>query len=503
MPILVIECTLLAELLSLSVLSLDRQVAKRHVIRGETGLPILVAQFKPSVAVHALLGVLAVACQGALAAPLPEWLVLQERQSWQHLLENISPTMPKQAGEAPPLKGIVVAALQVKDPDYYFHWVRDSALIMRATAEAFSLHRPYTDQALFEKQFSDFLVLSRRLQQTPSQYGLGEPRYTVAGEVDRLPWSRPQFDGPALRALAVLSYLKADEAAGMADARVKLLAQTVLQTDLDFITTVWNQRGFDVWEELKADSYHTRLVQLAALEQGADWMEHHVHSPAQVAHYREVAHLLEPLLDDHWDPTRGFLRSQLAIVATDGYTAKKTDLDSQVIVAVVDADREAPEHSVLDDRVQATVAVLEDLYRASYPINSRQDVGLGYGRYAGDVYFGGNPWVFITADFATFYYRLALRLQQGASMMVSDRNLPFLRAAMTPASGTELHRGLTLVPGSTLHRELIAALATKADRILDRLRLSTPEDGQMYDSSTAAMVSRPHLAVLAGVTQRF
>ena len=469
-----------------------------------------VATIRAGAAVSSVLALLAVACHGALAAPLAEWLPVQEQQSWQHLLENISPQMPKLAGEAPPVAGIVVAALQLKDPDYYFHWVRDSALIMRATAEAFSLHRPYTNRAIFERQFSDFLKLSRRLQLTPSQYGLGEPRYTVAGEVDTLPWSRPQYDGPALRALTVLSYLKVDEAAGLTDQQTRSLAQTVLQTDLDFVTAVWNQRGFDVWEELRADSYHTRLVQLAALEQGADWLAHHGQSPELVSHYRTIAHSLEPLLDDHWDPTRGFLRSQLAIVATDGYTAKKTDLDSQVIVAVVDADRAGPEYSVLDDRVQATVAVLEDLYRESYPINRNQEVGLGYGRYAGDVYFGGNPWVFITADFATFYYRLALRLQQGASLTVSDRNMMFLRAVLPPASGAELRRGVTLAPGSTMHRELIGALTMKAERILDRLKSSTPDDGQMYEQidrqtgrpASSRGIGWSHAAFLSAVFER-
>jgi glucoamylase len=468
------------------------------------------AKFAASVAIRSLLGLLAVASHGAPAAPLSQWLAAQEQQSWQHMLENVSPTMPKQAGEAPPVAGIVVAALQTKDPDYYFHWVRDSALIMRATAEAFRLHRPFTNRALFEQQFSDFLTLSRRLQQIPSQFGLGEPRYTVAGEVDQLPWSRPQYDGPALRAIAALSYLKAAAERGLDNTKLNALARAVLQTDLDFILTVWNQRGFDVWEELKADSYHTRLVQLAALEQGADWMEHYGQSPERVIRYRSVARMLEPLLDDHWDPTRGFLRSQLAIVATDGYTAKKTDLDSQVIVAVVDADREGAEHTVLDDRVQATVAVLEDLYRANYPINRRQDVGLGYGRYAGDVYFGGNPWVFITADFATFYYRLALRLQQGASLEVSERNTTFLRALLPDAGAAELRRGLKLTTSSPLHRELIAALEGKADRILDCLRLSTPADGQMYEQfdkqsgqpASSRGIGWSHAAFLMAVFER-
>jgi glucoamylase len=417
----------------------------------------------------------------ATPEPLLAWLPGQELRSWQHLLENISPKRPKSAGDDPPQPGIVVAALQTKDPDYYFHWVRDSAQVMGTVAVAFALRRPYTSADLLEKQFTDFLSLSQRLQQTPSKYGLGEPRFTVTGEVDRLPWSRPQFDGPALRALAVLKFLTATYGAGIVNAGLESRARQVLRTDLNFVASVWSERGFDVWEEYKGDNYHTRLVQLAALEQGARWLEHHGQPLEDLQRYREAARRLEPLLDDHWDPARGFLRSQLAIVATDGYTAKKTDLDSAVIVAVVDADRDQPGHSVLDDRVQATVAVHEALFRRIYPINRRDDVGLGYGRYAGDVYYGGNPWYFVTAYYASFYYRLAARLQQGASLPVTERNLAFLRSAVPSAAWAALELGTISSPGSDLHRHAIAAFTRKGDGILARLKLHTPADGQLYE----------------------
>jgi glucoamylase len=456
---------------------------------------------------------LACAWQVALAAApaaLPDWLAQQEERSWQHMLENISPREPKRAGEEPPLAGIVVGALQKKDPDYYFHWVRDSSLVMHAAADAFAHHRPYASRGQFEQQFGDFLALSQRLQGLPSKYGLGEPRYTVTGQVDTLPWSRPQFDGPALRALAVLDFLRTAEAANLVNPELQALASAVLRTDLDFLTSIWNQRGFDAWEELRADSYHTRLLQLAALEKGADWLEGHGAPTERVANYRDVAQRLEPLLDDHWDPTRGFLRSQLAIAATDGYTAKKTDLDAEVIVAVVDADRNAPAQSVLDDRVQATVAVLEDLFRSSYPINRRGDVGLGYGRYKGDVYYGGNPWVFVTADFATFYYRLAARLQEGASLAVTARNAAFLKSALPEPTWKQLKPGMTLSPGSDLHRQAIAAFTRKADRIMARLQLSTPADGQMYEQidkrtgrpASSRGIGWSHAAFLEAVYER-
>jgi len=177
---------------------------------------------------------------------------------------------------------------------------------------------------------------------------------------------------------------------------------------------------------------------------------------------------------------------------------------------VVDADRESAAHSVLDDRVQATVAVLEELFRSSYPINRRPDVGLGYGRYAGDVYYGGNPWVFITADFATYYYRLAARLQEGASLAVTARNAAFLRSAMPEPSWTELKPGTSLSPGSALHRQAIAAFSGKADRIMLRLQLSTPADGQMYEQidkrtgrpASSRGIGWSHAAFLEAVYER-
>jgi glucoamylase len=463
-----------------SIAPLDSEPTQRDTSVNET--PML-----PMAIRHAGLGLALVVmfvCQATEAAApsaFPAWLVEQEQLSWRHMLENISPQTPKRMGDEPPLPGVVVAALQAKDPDYYFHWVRDSAEVMHTTATAFAWRRPYTTPALFEKQFTDFLTLSMRLQHTSSKFGLGEPRFSVNGQVDLLPWSRPQFDGPALRALAVLAYLRAAEAAHLCNATLDAVATQVLATDLDFIATVWNERGYDAWEEYKADSYHTRLVQLAALEQGVEWLEQHGTSNEPLARYRDVARKLEPLLDDHWDPARGFLRSQLAIVATDGFTAKKTDLDSEVIVAVMDGDRRTREHSVLDDRVQATVAVLEDLFRTTYPVNRRNDVGLGYGRYAGDVYYGGNPWYFVTAYYASFYYRLAARLQQGADLPVTKLNLAFLRSCMASGTLPELHVDTTLVHGSPLHKAAIEAFTKKADGVMRRLRLHTPADGQLYE----------------------
>jgi glucoamylase len=437
--------------------------------------------------------------------PLDTWMQRQEERSWGHLLRNISPEEPKRPGGPRPARGIVVAALSKKDPDYYFHWIRDSSNVMRVVIEVGGSQRTYAQPERLPGMMRDFLNLSRRLQTVPSRYGLGEPRFSVEGEPDTLPWSRPQYDGPALRALTVIKYLAADRQS--AGTGLDPLALEVLLTDLDFVAAVYPRRGFDLWEEYNAENYHTRLVQLAALEKGAQLLADHDLEPSRVSQYGAAAARLEALLDDHWDPARAFLRSQLVIVATDGWTAKKTDLDSAIVVAVMEADRDRPKHSVLDDRVQATVAALEDLFRRTYPINARGDVGLGYGRYQGDVYFGGNPWFLITAYYAEFYYRLGRLLEQGASLEVTLRNLAFMRSL---AGATGITQGATLRPGDASHEALIAACVRQGDAIMRRFQLHTPEGGQIYeqfDKVTGKPASSPgigwgHSAFLSAALER-
>lgn len=409
------------------------------------------------------------------AEPFEDFLLRQERLSWQLLQRNISPTQPKTVRAPTPRAGVVVAALAKKDPDYYFHWVRDSATVMNSVINMARAQRPLVNQQDVEQKISAFVDLSRHLQNLKAPYGLGEPRYTVEGEVDRSPWSRPQFDGPALRALVLLNDLSEFEA------RPRARALEVLKTDLDFIARVYPERGFDIWEEYRAENYHTRLVQLAALEKGAAFFARPKMDPARARLYARAAQELEKVLDDHWDPARGFLRSQLAIVATDGFTGKKTDLDSAVLVAVIEAHRDQGAHSVLDDRVHATVAVLEDLFRRSYPINANPARGLAYGRYKDDIYYGGNPWFLITAHYAQFYYRLAIALKKGAAFPVTQRNLAFLNSVMSEASPLHWAPDTVIHKTDPRHAALIAKFAARGDSILKRLQQHIPADGEIYE----------------------
>jgi glucoamylase len=81
-----------------------------------------------------------------------------------------------------------------------------------------------------------------------------------------------------------------------------------------------------------------------------------------------------------------------------------------VILAAVHTDSSGSRHSVRDPRMHATLARLEALFDAAYPINHGRTTGTApaMGRYAGDVYYSGGAYYFSTLGAAELCYRAAV-----------------------------------------------------------------------------------------------
>ncbi len=359
---------------------------------------------------------------------------------------NIEPAFPKQVGEkaikAAP--GSVIASPSAQDPDYFFHWVRDSALVMDAVVR---LYGSYADPDL-ERVIESFIDFSARLQRAPVGAGLGEVRFNVDGSPDTLPWSRPQFDGPALRALTLLRY-QAVRRTPLPAAREQVL-RDVVRRDLDFVVLHWNEPCFDVWESYTGVYYYTRAVQAGALLAAAPvvraWGD-----VARASRYEQVAQRLLDALDAHWRTPAG---AAARAGAADGFLAYSIGdlrdvngvpatrpgggLDAGVVMAAVHAGRASGRHALDDPRLLATAARLEALFEERFPINreDRHGPGTAIGRHEGDQYYGGNPFVFLTAAFAEFHYRLAASLPSRPSLVVTPESRAFWARvlATTPAA---------------------------------------------------------------------
>jgi glucoamylase len=72
----------------------------------------------------------------------------------------------------------------------------------------------------------------------PSGLSLGEPKYNVDGTRYNENWGRPQRDGPALRAIALITYSNWLIANGQTS-KVKSVIWPIISNDLSYVGQYW------------------------------------------------------------------------------------------------------------------------------------------------------------------------------------------------------------------------------------------------------------------------
>ncbi len=351
-------------------------------------------------------------------------------------------------------RGAIVAspvlAAYDPDPDYFYHWYRDSAVIIDA------LRLAYLDGAAGTSSLghlADFVQFSqslrqldgRRLVDTPGWRDAvavdhrqflrndadlatargsaidGETRVNPDGTLDISHWARPQHDGAALRALTLMRWMRDVPLPAPLSASVEAL----LRADLAYTRHYSPEPCYDIWEEDLGLHYYVLRVSAAALAQGADWLQSRATvSPrdADLARgWREEANALTSLLNDFWLPEQGHYRSR----RLPGGTRSSKELDISVILAAVHAGESSGPHSPQDERQQATLDRLCALFSSSYPINrAMPGIGPAMGRYAQDQYYSGGAWYLATLGSAEFCYRAGDRARGDAFLETVRRFTP-------------------------------------------------------------------------------
>jgi len=374
-----------------------------------------------------------------------------------------------------------VPAAYDPDPDYFFHWFRDSAVVIDALRLLYQDGSGAPDALA---QFSDFVHFSLALQQldgralvaSPDWRGrvtpdfrkflrtdadLGcvhgesvaaETRVNPDGTLDISSWPRPQNDGPAMRALTLMRWSHGVRF----DADLHAAVAALLRADLAYVLKHWSEQCFDIWEEEKGLHFYTLSVCAAALQGGAHWFRRQG-SDALAQAAAAQAEAIHRLLDGYWLEDQGYYRSR---VLESGQRSTK-ELDIAVILAALHGGSDGGAYSVDDARMHATLARLEALFDAAYPINRHRPPSHApaMGRYAGDVYYSGGAYYFSTLGAAEFCFRAAAR--------------PGADAAATS--------------------ELLA----RGDAFLQTVRRFTPPDGDLseqFDQHTGIQTSARHLA---------
>jgi glucoamylase len=396
---------------------------------------------------------------------LGQWLERQYRHSAQAMLRSVSAVSitkirPGFAQRITPKAGSVIASPVLgaydPNPDYFFHWYRDSALVIDAMrllrlaagpdAEVLTAH--FSDFVRFSLELggldgrellrspgwrkavdADYLKFVRsdaELAQVHGERVAADTRVNPDGSFDISQWARPQYDGPPLRALSVMRWLRDAE---LDDESVKD-AQVLLRHDLNFTLRHWAEPCFDIWEEELGFHYYIQRVSAAALSEGAQWLE--LRGESEARDYRKAADSILAGMDSYWDESGGYLRSRRF---GDGRSSAK-ELDISVVLAAIHAGGDGA-HSVCDPRMLATLAKLEGVFDADYAINHGRPMqrGAALGRYRGDVYFSGGAYYFSTLGAAELCYRAAARAPQPHDLIArGDAFLETVRK-FTPDSG--------------------------------------------------------------------
>ena len=418
---------------------------------------------------------------------LSSWIDRQYAHAARQMLRSISPlgivkTRPGFDQTIRPIPGAVVAspvpAAYDPDPDYFFHWYRDSAIVIdalrllhgaglaadeaprlfgefvrfsaglarldgRSLAAASGRWRPRV-----AADFVQFLRPDAELQRIHGDAVAAETRVNADGTLDISNWGRPQNDGPALRAITVLRWMRSVPL----DSALLAACEGLVRADLRFTRDHGREPCYDIWEEERGLHYFTLCVSAQALEDGAEWLDTRGEH-ADASDYRTEARAIRGALDGYWLADRGYYRSRVL----ESGAASAKELDIAVVLAALHAADDRATHSVRDPRIHATLGVLGSVFEADYPINHGRPAARGpaLGRYRADRYYSGGAYYFSTLAAAELCYRAA---------------------------------------GSGGGRD---ALLARGDRYLETVRAFTPESGDMseqFDQRTGEQTSAKHLA---------
>lgn len=325
----------------------------------------------------------------------------QYQESLNRLMKNA--TMPDVS------PGMVVASPSRENPNYYYDWVRDTSLSMRALLD----HWEKTRDPEIEKLLYTWIQSETRRQNVPTLSGLGEPKYNVDGTGYEGPWGRPQNDGPALRAIAMIKFARLLIDSGKREYVARNLysgllpATTPVKKDLEYTAHHWREPNFEPWEEEMGLHFYNMLVQYTALTLGAEFALEMGDGGASDFYHTQALQLGQFIKENFLDQKIGL---RVSSVVTRGLGYKHSGLDVTPLLALIHTYPYQKLISLNDPFVKKYISTLTHTFGDLYPVNKTYpDKGVAIGRYPEDRYDGyttggkGNPWFLATMALGEYY----------------------------------------------------------------------------------------------------
>ena len=305
----------------------------------------------------------------------------------------------------------------------------------------------------------------------PAGLGLGEPKYEVDGTRFNGAWGRPQRDGPALRAITLITYSNWLVKNGQSN-KAKNTIWPIISNDLSYVGQYWNQTGFDLWEEVQGSSFFTIQNQHRALAEGALLAQDLRTTCTGCDQAPEVLCFLQSFWNGEY------------IVSNINVNNGRSGLDGNSIlgpIAVfdIDASCDSPTMQPCHSKSLANFKQLMDAFREAYTINHGIPLGQGIavGRYTEDVYKGGNPWYLITTAAAEFLYDAVAQWKARHILYVDETSLAFFKE-LYPAVTVQMYNSGN---DNSPFAQIMNAVTAYADSFMAVAQKYIPADGALAE----------------------
>lgn len=354
----------------------------------------------------------------------------------------------------------------------YYAWTRDSALTFKALVDALM-----AGNTSLQPEIQNYIYAQAKLQTVSNPSGdlsngagLGEPKFEVDGTAYTGAWGRPQRDGPALRATALIAYSRWLLANG-GTSTVQSVVWPVVANDIAYVAQYWNQTGFDLWEETNGSSFFTTAVQHRALVEGNTLAGQIGKTcPGCTSQAPQILCFLQT----YWNGNYIFAN----INENNGRSSK----DVNTILGSIhtfdpSAGCDDSTFQPCSARALANHKVTTDSFRSVFAINSgiAEGAAVSVGRYPEDVYQGGNPWYLANLAAAEQLYDALYQWNRIGSLTISDINLAFfLDFSLSVSTGS-------YATSSPTYTQLTSAIKTYADGFISIVQQHVPSNGALAE----------------------
>ncbi|KAH8759677.1 Six-hairpin glycosidase-like protein [Hyaloscypha sp. PMI_1271] len=370
--------------------------------------------------------------------------------------------------------GIVVASPAKVNPNYFYTWTRDSALTFKCIVDTFV--NSYS--ASLQTEIENYIGSQAYLQTVSnpsgglSSGGLGEPKFNVDETAFTGSWGRPQRDGPALRATALITYSKWLINNGYTSTASSLV-WPIIQNDLSYVTQYWNNTGYDLWEEVSGSSFFTVAAQHRALVEGSALA---ALLGKSCTYCDSQAPQVLCFLQTFWGSSQGY------ILANTNQNNGRTGKDANTLLGAIHqfdpaAGCDATTFQPCSDRALANHKVVTDSFRSIYTINSgiAEGTAVAVGRYPEDSYQGGNPWYLNTLAAAEQLYDALYTWNKQGYITVTSTSLAFFKDLSSSVTAG------TYASSTSTYTTLYNAVKTYADGYMNIVATYAQSNGSLAE----------------------